>query len=78
MLSLAAQGIDGNRDLFMNSLTWLQDRPENITIRAKSLYLLPMRMNLGQIIIFGALFIFIVPVVFFTAGFVVWLKRRHL
>jgi ABC-2 type transport system permease protein len=78
LLTLGAQGIDGNRDLFMNSLTWLQDRPENITVRARSLFLLPLRMNLLQIIISGALFIFIIPAVFFIAGFVTWLKRRHL
>jgi len=78
LLSLAVQGFDANRDLFMNSLTWLQDRPENITVRSKSLYLLPLRMNLAQVIVFGALFIFVFPMAFFIAGFVTWLKRRHL
>jgi len=78
LLLLAVQGFDANRDLFMNSLTWLMDRPENITVRSKSLYLLPMRMNLAQVIIFGALFIFVFPMAFFVAGFVTWLKRRHL
>jgi len=78
LLSLAAQGFDANRDLFMNSLTWLQDRPENITVRSKSLYLLPLRMNLAQVIVYGVLFIFVFPVAFFIAGFVTWLRRRHL
>ena len=78
LLSLAAQGFDANRDLFMNSLTWLQDRPENIIVRSKSLFLLPMRMNLAQVIVFGVLFIFVFPMAFFIAGFVTWLKRRHL
>jgi len=78
LLHLAAQGIDGNRDLFMNSLTWLQDRPENITIRARSLFLLPLRLNLAQIVLFGGLFIVIIPAAFFISGLVIWLKRRHL
>jgi ABC-type uncharacterized transport system involved in gliding motility auxiliary subunit len=78
LLTLAVQGFDSNRDLFMNSLTWLQDRPENITVRSKSLYLLPLRMNLAQVIVFGVLFIFVFPMAFFIAGFVTWLKRRHL
>ena len=78
LLSLAIQGFDANRDLFMNSLTWLQDRPENITARSKSLFLLPLRMSLGQVIIFGALFIFVIPMAFFVSGFITWLKRRHL
>ena len=77
-LPIAAQGIEGNLDFFMNSLTWLQDRPENITIRARSLFLLPLRLNLAQIVIFGALFIVVVPVIFFSAGLITYLKRRHL
>ncbi|MDR1804230.1 MAG: GldG family protein [Treponema sp.] len=78
LLSLAIQGFEANLDLFMNSLTWLQDRPENITVRSKSLYLLPLRMNLAQVIIYGALFIFVFPMAFFITGFVTWLRRRHL
>ena len=78
LLGIAASGFDANRDLFLNSITWLQDRPENITVRSKSLFLLPMRLNLVQIIVFGALFIFVIPVGFFVAGFITWLKRRHL
>jgi hypothetical protein len=62
----------------MNSLTWLLDRPENITVRSKSLFLMPLTMNLAQIIIFGALFVFIIPAALFITGFVTWLKRRHL
>jgi len=79
LLPIAVQlGVDANRDLFMNSFSWLGDRPENITIRAKSLYILPMRLTLVQIIVFGVLFIFVIPVGLFTGGFVNWLKRRHL
>ena len=78
LLPLATQGFDANRDFFMNSLTWLQDRPENITLRSKSLYLLPLNLNLVQTIIFAALFIFVIPVIFFAAGFITWLRRRHL
>ena len=78
LLLLGVQGFDANRDLFMNSLTWLQDRPETISVRSKSLYLLPLRINLAQLIIFGSLFILVIPLAFFTAGFVTWLKRRHL
>ena len=78
LLSIAASGFDANRDIFMNSFSWLQDRPENITVRSKSLYILPMRLNSVQIIIFSVLFIFVIPVAFFAGGFITWLKRRHL
>jgi len=78
LLNIAALGFDANRDIFMNSITWLEDRPETISVRSKGVFILPLRMNLVQIIIFGALFIFVIPVAFFISGLVVWLKRRHL
>jgi ABC-type uncharacterized transport system involved in gliding motility auxiliary subunit len=78
LLNIATMGFDANRDLFMNSLTWLEDRPETISVRSKSVFVLPLRLNLAQIIIFGALFIFIIPAGFLISGLVTWLKRRHL
>ena len=78
LLNIAMQGFDANRDLFMNSVTWLENRPETISVRSKSLFLLPMRLNLLQIVIFGSLFILIIPLAFFITGLVTWLKRRHL
>jgi hypothetical protein len=78
LLNLASLGFDANRDLFMNSLTWLEDRPESISVRSKSFYVLPLSLNLVQIIIFGALFIFVIPIAFFAAGLITWLKRRNL
>ena len=78
LLPLARQGFEANLNVFMNSLTWLQDRPETVSVRSKSLFILPLRLNLVQIIIFGGLFILIIPLAFFITGFVTWLKRRHL
>jgi hypothetical protein len=71
-------GFDANRDFFMNSLVWLGDQPENISVRSKSVLQTPLRLTLAQVIILGALFIFILPMVFFITGIVTWLKRRHL
>ncbi|GHU66369.1 hypothetical protein FACS189447_07070 [Spirochaetia bacterium] len=72
------QQIPGNLDFFMNSLTWLEDRPEALSVRSKSLYLLPLRLNGLQMIIFGGIFMLIIPLAFFVTGLVTWLKRRHL
>jgi hypothetical protein len=77
-LPLASAGFVANRDFFMNSLAWLQDRPEAISVRSKSLFLLPLNLNALQIVIFGGIFIFIIPMAFFVTGFITWLKRRHL
>jgi hypothetical protein len=68
----------GNLDLFLNSLTWLEERPETLSVRSKSLYLLPLRMNGFLLIIFCVLFVVLIPLGFFIAGLVVWLRRRHL
>ncbi|MCL2479517.1 MAG: hypothetical protein FWF22_08445, partial [Treponema sp.] len=70
--------IPGNLDLFMNSVTWLQDRPETLSVRSKSLFLLPMRINGTLMIVYGVFFVILIPVGFFIAGFIVWLRRRHL
>jgi hypothetical protein len=70
--------IPGNLDLFMNSLTWLEDRPENLSVRSKSLFILPMRLNTLQIVVFGLLFVIIIPLALFAGGLIIWLKRRHL
>jgi ABC-type uncharacterized transport system involved in gliding motility auxiliary subunit len=68
----------GNIDLFMNSITWLEDRPETLSVRSKSMFLLPMRITAFQMILFGVIIVIIIPLAFFVSGFVIWLKRRHL
>jgi ABC-type uncharacterized transport system involved in gliding motility auxiliary subunit len=74
----AYQQIPGNIDFFMNSLTWLEDRPEALSVRSKSLFILPLRLNGLQMIIFGLLFVALIPLAFFVSGLVTWLRRRHL
>jgi hypothetical protein len=68
----------GNTDLFMNSLAWLQDRPETLSVRSKSIYILPMQLTNLEIAVFAGIFVILIPLVFFIWGLVVWLKRRHL
>ena len=68
----------GNIDMFLNSVTWLQDRPETLTVRSKSMFLLPMRITGFQQILYAVIIVILIPVGFFITGFVIWLKRRHL
>jgi ABC-type uncharacterized transport system involved in gliding motility auxiliary subunit len=70
--------IPGNVDLFMNSLTWLEDRPETLSLRSKGVMIFPMRITGLHMLIFGILFVVIIPLAFFVTGFITWLKRRHL
>ncbi|MDR1316094.1 MAG: GldG family protein [Spirochaetales bacterium] len=70
--------IPGNIDMFMNGLTWLEEKPENLSVRSKSLMTAPMNMTEWYVIIFGLIFVVVIPLALFAAGFVTWLKRRHL
>jgi hypothetical protein len=70
--------IPANMDFFINSLTWLENKPEAIGIRSKSIFLLPLMMTGLQIGIFAGIFVVLIPLGFFIAGLVIWLKRRHL
>jgi hypothetical protein len=74
----AYQLAPGNLDFFMNSITWLQDRPETLSVRSKSMFQLPMRINGFLMILYGVIIVIVIPLGFFIAGFVIWLKRRHL
>jgi hypothetical protein len=68
----------GNLDFFMNSITWLQDRPETLTVRSKNMFQLPMMINQVTMIFYGVIIVIVIPLGFFIAGFIIWLKRRHL
>jgi ABC-type uncharacterized transport system involved in gliding motility auxiliary subunit len=77
-VGLFGQQVPGNIDMFMNSLTWLEDKPENLSVRSKSLMTIPMNMTDMYVIIFGVFFVLLIPLALFTAGLVTWLRRRHL
>jgi ABC-2 type transport system permease protein len=77
LLELGLQ-VPGNIDLFMNSLTWLEEKPENLSIRSKSLLAAPMNMTAMYVIIFGLLFVVVIPLALFGMGLFTWLRRRHL
>jgi hypothetical protein len=67
-----------NVDLFMNCLTWIEERPDALSIRSRSAYTLPLMMNALPQLIFGLLFVVIIPLSLFVLALVTWLRRRHL
>ncbi len=69
--------IPGNINFFMNSLSWLQDRRDNITIRSKSVLQFPMSLTGTLIIVYSVIFVIVLPLASFVTGLVVWLRRRH-
>jgi ABC-type uncharacterized transport system involved in gliding motility auxiliary subunit len=70
--------IPANLDFFMNSITWLEDRPESLSVRSKNVFLMPLMMSTLQTRVFAGIFIVLIPLGFFVSGLIVWLKRRHL
>jgi ABC-type uncharacterized transport system involved in gliding motility auxiliary subunit len=69
--------VQGNIDLFVNSINWVQDKKEALAIR-------PKLINSNQMMVRGSLFtvllivsIVLLPLSVFGAGFVLWLRRRY-
>lgn len=69
--------IPANLDFFLNSLNWLQDQEEVISVRPKSTFQLPMQLTGRQQLIFAGLFTIVIPLGILIAGLVIWLRRRH-
>ena len=76
-ISLVDQ-INGNLDFLMNSFGWLEDQEETLSIRPKTTLQFQMQTTGTQKLIFGGLFVIIIPLGILVAGLVIWLRRRHL
>ena len=73
-----AQSFPGNVDLLVNSINWVYEREETISVRPKVTLMLPLRLNsLTTWIMTGAVVV-LVPLIVLGAGLIVWLRRRHL
>jgi hypothetical protein len=71
--------LEENENLFMNSLGWLQDRPELISIPPKTISGNRYDLNLSQLqfFFFGAIAVLVIPLGIFAAALATWLRRRH-
>jgi ABC-type uncharacterized transport system involved in gliding motility auxiliary subunit len=73
------QGSNGaNLDMFMNSLNWMSDKKDSVTIRPKSLTSETLTMNQSEALIIAGLSVIIIPALVAIAGVTIWLRRRHL
>ena len=70
--------VPGNGDFFMNSLGWLRGQTQTVTVRPKSLLLMRLSINQLQAMLYSALVVILIPLLVLGAGFVVWVRRRHL
>ena len=71
-------GWEGGPNLFMNSLNWVFERTESISIRPKRLGMQNLTITETQLRIYGALAMFVIPLGCLIAGLVIWLRRRNL
>ncbi|NMA82537.1 MAG: GldG family protein [Epulopiscium sp.] len=67
----------GNMDFFMNSVNWLQDQKQNITIRPKSLTTQRLVISGLQQLTYAGIVTILIPLIVLAIGVVVWLRRRH-
>ena len=76
-ISLVDQ-INGNLDFLMNSFAWLEEQEQTLSIRPRTTLQFPMQTTGMQKLIFGGLFVVVIPLVILIVGLVTWLRRRHL
>jgi len=70
--------VPGNANFILNSLDWIQDREEAISIRPRSLEIPRLTMNWQQQLLLAGIAIVLIPLLVLGSGLFVWLKRRHL
>ncbi len=68
----------GNADFFLNGLSWLSEKKDDISVSAKSLQSYPLRINQLWGLILAGVVVLLIPLGTLGAGLAVWLRRRHL
>jgi ABC-type uncharacterized transport system involved in gliding motility auxiliary subunit len=69
-------GISGNRDLFMNAVSWLAQQENLIAIRPKDTEDRGVTMTANQQLRVLILALFVIPIVVFGSGVYAWWRRR--
>lgn len=67
----------GNQDFFINSLNWLCDREDGISIHAKSINYEYLTISSGSSSMLIALMIGVIPVAFLGCGIYTWVRRKR-
>jgi ABC-type uncharacterized transport system involved in gliding motility auxiliary subunit len=70
--------VPGNANFLLNSLNWIQDREEAISIRPRSLATPRLNMNWQQQLMLAGVAVILIPLLILGSGLFVWMKRRHL
>ncbi len=68
----------GNIDFFINGVGWLREKKDTITVTPKSLTTMRLRISSLQALLLSGVTAILMPLLVLGAGFVVWMRRRHL
>jgi ABC-2 type transport system permease protein len=78
MNSDAITATNGNNlDFAVNSLNWLQDKKDSVSIRPKDLTAPNLIMNDLQKLLLSGLVVLLIPTIIMGIGITIWLRRRH-
>jgi ABC-type uncharacterized transport system involved in gliding motility auxiliary subunit len=72
----SALGVQGNLDLFLNTVNWLAQQEDLIAIRPREPQDRRLTLNADQLTRIMLLSLFIIPGLVFGAGVYTWWKRR--
>jgi ABC-type uncharacterized transport system involved in gliding motility auxiliary subunit len=68
----------GNSDFFLNSLSWMREKKDTISLQPKDLRSLSLNINGFQALLFSGIVAILIPLIVLGLGLGIWLKRRHL
>ncbi len=75
---LIGQSIYANSDLILNAVASMTDTTSALEIRAKKVSSESLNMKESQVKLTQILLLYILPILIFIAGIIIWLRRRYL
>ncbi len=67
-----------NKDFYQNSVAFLADKEQEISIRPKDMSSKTFLLSNQKMLIFLIVFVLVIPLAVLVSGLVIWLKRRRL
>jgi ABC-2 type transport system permease protein len=68
----------GNIEFFIDGMGWLRETKDVIVVPPKSLTTMRLRISSLQAMLLSGVTVILMPLLVLGAGFVVWMRRRHL
>lgn len=74
--SFTSTGQFGNTDLLLNTIQWMNETDGGLSIPERSVSQTYLSVTPSQVIFWGVVLVFLLPLSLLAAGLVIWLKRR--